>query len=386
MRQRITAAVLAALALATAATSVSPATASAAPETTTAEAGGVTISRFLGQRTLPNKMDFGGTVVGGFSGMDRDPLTGTWYFLSDDRWRYNPARFYEGRLTFDRVRGTFDGVEITAVDTLTDGNGDPYPGYGKPKSVDPEGLRFDPISRRILWSQEGDRPDATHDVPLSQESIQWATTSGGFIRNVPLPRDLDLTTTDHGVRRNTGIEAIAVTATRLAAIVEGPRYEDGEPPTVSHGSPVRMTVWNRLEHVRAQYIYEVDTLPTAPVPADGIADSGVSEMLAIDATHYLTLERTWLEGVGYRTKLYEIDLTGATDVQHANSVKGLTYTPVKKRLVYDFADTGIRQENLESMSWGPHMINGERTLVVASDDNFSEQEVTQFLAFTVKGA
>lgn len=81
-----------------------PSTAAAAPPQD------LRITRFLGEQRLPHKMEFGGTVVGGLSGLDRDPLTGTWYLISDDRWRYNPARFYTGRLDINPVTGKFTGV------------------------------------------------------------------------------------------------------------------------------------------------------------------------------------------------------------------------------------------------------------------------------------
>lgn len=350
------------------------------------EEASLRISRLLGTQTLPHKMDFEGTVVGGFSGMDRDPLTGTWYFLSDDRWRYNPARFYTGRVDIDPVTGAFKGVRVNSVETLTDEDGEPYPGYGKPKSVDPESLRFDPWSRQLLWAQEGDRPDATHDVPLSQQAIQWASKSGRRLGALPLPANLRLTDGDAGTRRNRGIEALTFTTTRIVAANEDPRYEDGPLPTVDEGATTRITVWDRLHRVQAQYAYEIDALPAAPIPPGGITDSGVSELLAIDENRFLALERSWIEGVDYRTKLYEIDLRGADDVLDRESLAdGEGYTPVSKRLVYDFGVLDGPQQNLEAMAWGPRLLTGECSLVVAADDNFDSREKALFLAFAVKG-
>jgi hypothetical protein len=37
------------------------------------------------------------------------------------------------------------------------------------------------------------------------------------------------------------------------------------------------------------------------------------------------------------------------------------------------------------MTFGPELPDGRRTLVLVSDDNFSETQVTQFLAFAVDG-
>src|SRR5688500_17920008 len=82
----------------TAATSLGVVAAAPAGATPPQDPREVQITRFLGEQRLPHRMPFEGTTVGGLSGIDRDPRTNTWYFISDDRWRYDPARFYTGRL------------------------------------------------------------------------------------------------------------------------------------------------------------------------------------------------------------------------------------------------------------------------------------------------
>ncbi|SFO50462.1 Uncharacterized conserved protein [Actinomadura madurae] len=345
------------------------------------------ITRFLGERRLPHMTKVAGTALGGLSGLDRDPRTGTWYFVSDDRWRYDPARFYTGRLDIDPATGAFTGVRISGVSTLRRPDGGPYPGFGKPGSVDPETIRYDPRSRRVLWGSEGDRPDETHpDVPLSQMSLRWASRDGRYVGRLPLPPGLRLTGEHRGPRRNSGFEALTFTSHGIAAMVEGPRYEDGAPPAVGHGALTRLTLWSRAGRVRAQYAYPVDRLPAAPRPPSGIADSGVSEILAVDGHRFLALERTWLEGVGYRNRLYEFDVRGATDVLHRDRLgEGVRFRPVRKRLVADLGRHAAPEQNLEALAWGPRLRSGECTLVAGSDDNFDRREVTQFLAFAVRG-
>ena len=50
-------------------------------------------------------------------------------------------------------------------------------------------------------------------------------------------------------------------------------------------------------------------------------------------------------------------------------------------LVLDFARLGLRSvDNLEGMTWGPPLTNGERVLLLVSDNNFNPAEVTQFIA------
>ncbi|MFC5749883.1 esterase-like activity of phytase family protein [Actinomadura rugatobispora] len=356
------------------------------PPSAEARAKAVEVTRFLGEQRVPHKTPLDGTTVGGLSGFDRDPRTGTWYFVSDDRWRYNPARFYTGSLEIDRVTGAFTGVRLTGVTTLRRQDGTPYPPYGQPESADPETIRFDPRSRRLLWGNEGDRPAEGSDIPVSDQFIGWTDGEGRDHGRLRKPGNLDLTDTDRGPRRNFGFEALAVTPHTIAAAIEGPRYEDGEPPTVRRGAPARITTWNRAGTVRGQYAYAIDPLPTAPDPPDGHTDTGISEILAIDDHRYLALERSWLEGVGYKVKLYEFDLRGATNVlSRPGLTDGRPYRPVAKRLVLDLSTVRPPVQNLEGLAWGPRLATGECTLVVGSDDNFDSGEVTQFLAFATRG-
>ncbi|WP_343950050.1 esterase-like activity of phytase family protein [Nonomuraea longicatena] len=355
----------------------------AAPEP---ESRGIRVTRFLGEQRLPHRTLFEGTTVGGLSGLDRDPRTGTWYLISDDRWRYNPARFYTGQLDIDPATGAFTGVRLTGVTTLRRPDGSAYPAYGQADAADPETIRYDPHRRALLWGHEGDRPDAERpNIPLSQLFLRWTSTGGRHLGEVPVPRNLHLTTTDKGPRRNFGFEGLAFAPHRIAAVIEGPRHEDGRPPTVERGAPTRITVWDRSGRVLGQYAYQIDKLPAAPIPPTGTTDSGVSEILAVDDHRYLVLERSWIEGVNYRVKLYEIDLRGASNILSRDSLSsGRPYRAVSKRLVLDL-DSPAPTQNLESLSWGPRLRTGECTLVIGSDDNFDEREVTQFQAYAVRG-
>ena len=52
-----------------------------------------------------------------------------------------------------------------------------------------------------------------------------------------------------------------------------------------------------------------------------------------------------------------------------------------KRPLLDLAVLGIRPDNVEGITFGPRLDDGRRTLVLISDDNFSERQKTQILAF-----
>ncbi|MFI0425076.1 esterase-like activity of phytase family protein [Spongiactinospora sp. 9N601] len=75
----------------------------------------VEIIRDLGEQVIPFGKTVDGTTVGGLSGLGHDPKTGTWYFITDDRWCHQAPRFYTGKLTFDAQSGKLSDVELTAV-------------------------------------------------------------------------------------------------------------------------------------------------------------------------------------------------------------------------------------------------------------------------------
>src|SRR5688500_20171985 len=77
---------------------------------------------YIGQQLVPNKTRFNGTTVGGLSSLDYDPARGRYLAVSDDRSKFNPARFYE--LSLDLAHFTrlatpgMEGVTFHSVTTI----------------------------------------------------------------------------------------------------------------------------------------------------------------------------------------------------------------------------------------------------------------------------
>src|SRR5438552_18832767 len=94
--------------------------------------------RLLGETIVPRGLVFQGTTVGGLSGIDRDPLTGDYVFISDDRSAINPARFYTARIPVSAA-GVGD-VTFTGTHPFLQPDGTTYPNG----AVDPEDIRVDP--------------------------------------------------------------------------------------------------------------------------------------------------------------------------------------------------------------------------------------------------
>lgn len=74
-----------------------------------------------------------------------------------------------------------------------------------------------------------------------------------------------------------------------------------------------------------------------------------------------------------------------TDVSSLTSLASADYTPMTRELLLEMPLTwnGITLDKIEAVSWGHTLANGNRTLVLAADNNFSSTQLTQFIVLEV---
>lgn len=369
-------------------TTMAPAVAAESNDTT-ARADIGAQARLLGEKIVPHRLAFGDTTVGGLSGIDRNPCTGEYVMVSDDRSGLQPARFYTAGIDVDGAG--VHSVDFTETHPFLQPDGPVYPppSAGDGRTVDPEELRVDPQSCRYWWAQEGDRPKSSTE-PMIQPSIRFASPSGTYRGELPLPPNYEFAAGDRGMRRNKAVEAITFGAGSrvLTSAVEGPLLQDGPEPDLQNGALVRVTRQNRAGDVLGQFAYPLEKIftesdPTSPWPPD----TGVPSILAFpdDPDRYLVLERTWVAGAGFKIRVFDTTTRGATRVQGMDSLAGQPVVPMRKKLVTDFHDLALSTvDNTEGMTWGPSLPDGERTLLLVSDDNFAQDEVTQIVALGIR--
>jgi len=354
--------------------------------------------KLIGQQVLPRRGEFQGTVVGGLSGIDYDAARQRYVFISDDRTTTDsptPPRMYTGTLTFDAT--TFSAVQMQSTFTMKQPGGAVYPKVPDPLVADPESVRVDPVSGNYVWTSEGDRTLASGTTAerLINPFVREIRPDGTHVREYTLPGMFQMSRTDKGPRGNLAFEGLAFTPDSLSAAVmmEGPLFEDGPAPSVTAGALARLTVFNRAAGVAvSQYVYPVDKVQVAPVPADQFSVSGATEILAITNTRFLVLERSFSVGVtGNQIRLYEVDIGKASNVLNTTSLTGAAYTPLTKRLVLDFETLKTQLggiANLEGMTFGPKLPNGHDSLVIVADDNFptadSATDRNQIIVFDVQ--
>jgi hypothetical protein len=339
--------------------------------------------RFIGSAALPNDKMVDGTLVGGLSGIDYDAKADLWYLISDDKSDKNPARFYVAKLAFDK--DGLSSVDIQHAVTLLQSDGKPYPNAKTGGEVpDPESIRRDPRTGDLWWTSEGDRK-----IGLSP-FLKIAAPDGKTVATVPTPEMFRMSKDEEaGPRHNLAFEGLSIAPDggSVWLAMESALYQDGPIATTSAGAVARLTHLDRDGKVLAQFAYPLDPIQAVPTGKNG--DNGVSEFLALDDRHGLMLERSGVEGADdvwkMYIRIYEIDTTGATDIGALPSLASASYQAVSKRLVIDLANTpGLGSiDNIEGLSWGPVLADGKRSLVLVSDNNFNQAQVTQFLAFEV---
>jgi hypothetical protein len=362
------------------ATLLSPVAQAAEPVFLGSEIGSL---RFIGEQDVPNDLTVDETLVGGLSGIDYDPATGNWLAISDDRSQNGAARFYT--LTLDYDADGFNSVNVESQTTLLQADGLPYPNADAGGDVpDPESIRIDPVDGGIWWTSECDQELGT------QPLVRAVDGTGAQIADFTVPEIFAThpESDELGCRSNNSFEGLTFSpdGSSIWVLSESAIYQDGPIATVDAGAVSRLIQFDRDGNVVAEYAYPVDPIPVKP--GGDFADNGASEILAVDATHFLVLERSGVEAADGSFKdyirIYEIDISNATNVAGTDALTGATYQPVEKRLVLDLSQTDLTHvDNIEGISWGPKLANGNSTLVLISDNNFNDTQITQLLAYEV---
>lgn len=346
----------------------------------------VPVARFLGYYDMPDSVDLSalgmpGVPFGGISGIDRDPVTGIFHLISDDRSQRGPARSFTARIATDR--SGIQGVTLLSATPLRDPDGRAFSSSspGTP-TVDPESIRVDRQTGGRLWTSEGD--PAVGGDPLLMLAISDDSRSTA----IPLPPAWHFSPAGFsGPRPNATLEGLALFPDgSLILSMEGPQIQDGQTPSPHHGARTRLTQLTRTGQVLAQWAYPLDPIPNLP-DAQPI-DNGVSEIAWSDDQHLLVLERAGLKrpdgSFAFDIRLYLADLKTGDDISAVCVLRDRPdVRPVDKRLLFASGQLpkGLLPQNQEGMVLFADPKTGRQLLMLVSDDNFDKNQRTRFLLF-----
>lgn len=345
---------------------------------------------FLGEYSLPHKLQFNGTTVGGLSGIEYVPSEDVYHLVSDDRSDIDPARFYTARIAFGQ-KG-IDSVKLLSVTTLLQQNGRPFPGKKQDslRVPDPEALRYHGKTGNMVWSSEGERiaRNKKNNI-LIHPFIAVMGTDGKLTDTFPLPSNAYMTAIEKGPRQNGVFEGLSFADNYKTLYVsfEEPLYEDGQRAGLDG-----TTGWIRIvkydvatKQPVAQYAYQIDPVVQEPISRGAFVINGVPDILALNRHQLLVTERSYSTGrLGCNVRVYLADLKGAENIAGVPSLqKHQLRNPVKKKLLLNMDHLRRWIDNVEGATFGPLLPNGKRSLLFVTDDNFSQQGRTQFLLFEV---
>lgn len=324
--------------------------------------------RFLDDYNLPDDLQIEGTDVGGLSGIDYH--NGTYYLVSDHP---STPRIYKAAIDVSEEK--IDSVRITDVIILEKEHE-----ALKEQHLDLESIVFQPREENFLLSSEGNIK-ATKDPMIFKVSKE-----GKFEHAFSVPENL-LADSPKKPRNNGTFEGLAASqdGKGVWAAMELPLVTDGPKPKLyPTKSPVRITYFDKTKGVATrQFPYRLERI--AKIPWLYFAVNGVTDLLEYAPDKFLVLERGFAAGHGQKgntVRIFDVDATLATNTLDINNLRVSFNNPAKKTLLYDFkwAKKFLSQEvidNIEGITFGPMLPNGNQSLILISDNNFNSMG-TQF--------
>jgi hypothetical protein len=348
----------------------------------------ITSIKFLGEYDIPFNLKYNNTTVGGLSSIDYDAKLNRYFMISDDRSDKNPARFYTATISF--TEKGIDTVQFIGVNNMLQPNGTVYPNSKQDPwhTPDPEAMRYNPITKQLVWSSEGERIVKPRELVLEDPSIDIISTNGKFIDSFPLPPNLVMQATERGPRQNGVLEGLSFADNykTLYVNVEEPLYEDGpRADVIDNHTYVRILKFDVASKRNIlQYAYPLSPVAYPAVPADAFKINGVPDILNLGNNKLLVTERSFSTGrLACTIRVFIADLSGATDIMGRSLRADNNFTPASKKLLLNMDDLGIYIDNIEGATFGPRLPNGHKSLLFVADNNFSPVQKSQVLLFEV---
>jgi len=223
----------------------------------------------------------------------------------------------------------------------------PVPGLGN----DVEGIAIDRAAGTVLAADEGSAAVRRFDL---------ATFAAcGSLRIPP-------TFAPPNMRPNFGFEALGCLRGEAWTANEEALVSDGPVSGAQAGAWVRLQRFDAQGFPAGQWAYRCD-------PISGMTDlvdverSGVVDLVPWDRHTVLVLEREFGGSVipDFRSRLYAVDLSAATDVSNVRMLAAGGFVPAAKTLLWQ---RGFPFSNFEGMALGPPLADGRRSLILVSDD------------------
>ena len=335
---------------------------------------------FIGQATLPTGLIFQKTEVGGLSGITYDAKNNLYYAISDDRGQKATPRFYTFTIDLSKGKLTNNDVIPVGVTNLLNTSNQPFP----PNTTDTEGIAIT-NQDTIFVSSEGDV-----DKLINPFIKEFALASGKTISTLPIPdKFLPDSQKQKGIRNNLAFESLTITPNQkfLFTATENALIQDGPAAKSGVGTSSRILEYNLLtKQPEREFLYQTEPVTPLFNPTGKFA-SGLPDLLALNNQgNFLSIERSFT-GLGFTVFVFEISLENATDIHNFDSIAKIDpdkIKPVEKKLLLDLRTLDVSLDNIEGLTLGAKLPDGQPSLILISDNNFNGLQQTQILAFKLK--
>jgi len=248
---------------------------------------------------------------------------------------------------------------------------------------DPEGIRVLPNGNVLISDEYG--PQIIEFTPAGKEVRRIPVPRKLLVRNLGSSKSFENANNASGRSCNRGMEGIAVTpdgdfllgVMQSSLLQDSDRNKKGKPS----GENVRLIKFDLTQGTHEEFVYVMES-----------EAHKLHEILPINGDEFLVIENDGEVGeLATHKRIYRVNVRDASDVSKVARLhsKGLPsdIRPATKKLVLDMQDDrfGLAEtlpEKIEGLAWGPEL-NGKRTLVVASDNDFDAAIESEFFVFEV---
>ncbi|WP_299440558.1 esterase-like activity of phytase family protein [uncultured Aquimarina sp.] len=321
---------------------------------------------YLDEYVIFNDSIFPDSRIGGLSGIEYHKEQETYYIVCDDA--KNP-RLYKASISLEKNK-----LKTITIDQLIKIK-DPNNEFLNKNVADLEAIRISG-KNKFIFTSEG---SIKHN---HNPSIFITDTDGNYQSKFKLPSYFLTDNTSKNKPRHNGVfEGLVndINNKGYWAAMELPLELDGDEPTIKHsGAPVRITHFStNTNQADFQFTYPLDKLAKDPKEKFGV--NGVTGILQLNKNQFLIIERGYAAGYGTQgntVRIYLSSIQKATNTLGFESLEGEKYSTATKELLFDFES--IRNEltdqivdNIEGITFGPILANGNQSLLLISDNNFN---------------
>jgi hypothetical protein len=323
---------------------------------------------FLDEYIYELPESFRGNKIGGLSGID---YNGSKYVLISDKSK--SPEIYTVDIKIENLN--ISSVEFQDVNKVSCSEIDVF---------DAESIRYLPDESGYLITTEGNinRNKNPEIIEVDESGICKKTYKLPQHFKIELPNK---------PRQNRVFEGLSLDHEKSGFWVanEIPLKDDGKTPKLFNtNSPVRLTHYP-LNGQKPDYqvSYDLDRLIKIPILPFGV--NGLTEIIQIDQDHLLVLERSFSAGhktKGHRLKIFLVNVTNASNTLKLDSLKKFKATNLDKVLLFDSKFIKGQLElklidNVEGITFGPVLSNGNKSLILVSDNNFNTfgKQLNQFI-------